>query len=243
MRRRSSLQWMVDIYALVFAGLLFTAGTIGDRYGRKGTLQGGLLLFLVGAAVAAGADSAGVVIGARAVMGVAAALVMPSTLSILANVFPPHERGRAIAIWAGVAAGGAALARRSRASARAPVVGLGVPRQRPPRGARPRAGDAGPAEVTGPAGRPLRRRRGAAVDARHRLARVRHHRGAGPRVGIDPHGARLHRGDRVHRPVRPPRAHGPRRCSTCGCSATVDSRWRRAASPCRSSRCSGRSSS
>jgi EmrB/QacA subfamily drug resistance transporter len=105
----SSLQWMVDVYALVFAGLLFTAGTIGDRYGRKGTLQGGLLLFLVGAAVAAGADSSGVVIGARAVMGVAAALVMPSTLSILANVFPPHERGRAIAIWAGVAAGGAAL--------------------------------------------------------------------------------------------------------------------------------------
>ena len=105
----SSLQWMVDVYALVFAGLLFTAGTIGDRYGRKGTLQGGLLLFLVGTAVAAGADSAGVVIGARALMGVAAALIMPSTLSILANVFPPHERGRAIAIWAGVAAGGAAL--------------------------------------------------------------------------------------------------------------------------------------
>jgi EmrB/QacA subfamily drug resistance transporter len=105
----SSLQWMVDVYALVFAGLLFTAGTLGDRYGRKGTLQGGLVLFLVGATIATGADSASVVIGARALMGVAAALVMPSTLSILANVFPPHERGRAIAIWAGVAAGGAAL--------------------------------------------------------------------------------------------------------------------------------------
>ncbi len=70
----SALQWMVDSYALVFAGLLFTAGTIGDRYGRKGTLQAGLGLFLVGAAVAAAADSAGVVIGARVIMGVAAAL-------------------------------------------------------------------------------------------------------------------------------------------------------------------------
>ncbi len=105
----SDLQWMVDAYALVFAGLLFTAGTIGDRYGRKGTLQAGLMLFLVGAAVAARSHSAGQVIAARGIMGVAAALVMPSTLSILTNVFPSDERGRAISIWAGVAAGGAAL--------------------------------------------------------------------------------------------------------------------------------------
>ncbi len=105
----SALQWMVDAYALVFAGLLFTAGTIGDRYGRKGTLQAGLALFLVGTAVATQAQSSGMIIGARAIMGVAAALVMPSTLSILANVFPAEERGRAISIWAGVAAGGAAI--------------------------------------------------------------------------------------------------------------------------------------
>jgi EmrB/QacA subfamily drug resistance transporter len=105
----SSLQWMVDAYALVFAGLLFTAGTIGDRFGRKGALQGGLLAFLLGAVMATLAQTAGMVIAARVIMGAAAAFVMPSTLSILTNVFPTHERGRAIGIWAGVAAGGASI--------------------------------------------------------------------------------------------------------------------------------------
>ncbi len=105
----SSLQWMVDSYALVFAGLLFTAGTIGDRFGRKGALQAGLGLFLVGAAVASVAETATMVIAARAIMGVAAAFVMPSTLSILTNVFPARERPKAIAIWAGISGGGAAI--------------------------------------------------------------------------------------------------------------------------------------
>ena len=105
----SQLQWMVDAYALVFAGLLFTAGTIGDRYGRKGALQAGLALFLAAAAIAASADGAGTVIAARAVMGLAAAFVMPSTLSILTNVFPASERPKAIAMWAGLAGGGAAI--------------------------------------------------------------------------------------------------------------------------------------
>ncbi len=105
----SALQWMVDAYSLIFAGLLFTAGTIGDRFGRKGALQAGLLLFLAGAVLASFADSSGMVIGARAVMGVAAAFVMPSTLSILTNVFPAHERPKAIAVWAGISGGGAAI--------------------------------------------------------------------------------------------------------------------------------------
>ncbi len=105
----SNLAWMVDAYALVFAGLLFTAGTLGDRYGRKGALQAGLGIFLIGAAAASVADSAAQVIGARAIMGVAAAFVMPSTLSILTNVFPAHERPKAIAIWAGISGGGAAI--------------------------------------------------------------------------------------------------------------------------------------
>ncbi len=105
----TQLQWMVDAYSLVFAGLLFTAGTIGDRYGRKGALQAGLLLFLAGAAYASVAESSAQVIGARAVMGIAAAFVMPSTLSILTNVFPAHERPKAIAIWAGISGGGAAI--------------------------------------------------------------------------------------------------------------------------------------
>lgn len=105
----SSLQWMVDAYALVFAGLLFTAGTLGDRFGRKGALQAGLVVFLAGTVLASTADSAGTVIAARAVMGFAAAFVMPSTLSILTNVFPAHERPKAIAVWAGISGGGAAL--------------------------------------------------------------------------------------------------------------------------------------
>jgi len=105
----SQLQWMVDAYSLVFAGLLFAAGTVGDRYGRKGVLQFGLGLFLLSAAVATAADSTGLVIASRAVMGVAAAFVMPATLSILTNVFPAHERPKAIAVWAGISGAGAAL--------------------------------------------------------------------------------------------------------------------------------------
>ena len=107
--KTSNLQWMVDAYSLVFAGMLFTAGTIGDRYGRKGALQAGLLLFLVGTLTAATAGSSTQVIAARAIMGFAAAFVMPSTLSILTNVFPAHERPKAIAIWAGISGGGAAI--------------------------------------------------------------------------------------------------------------------------------------
>ena len=102
-------QWMVDSYSLVFAGLLLTAGALGDRFGRKGALQFGLVLFGIGALGAAFADGSGQIIAGRAVMGFAGAFVMPSTLSILSNVFPDAERPRAIAIWAGVAGGGAAL--------------------------------------------------------------------------------------------------------------------------------------
>ncbi len=105
----TDLQWMVDAYALVFAGMLFTAGTIGDRFGRKGALQAGLLLFLAGTILASTADTSAVVIASRAVMGLGAAFVMPSTLSILTNVFPAGERPRAIAIWAGISGGGAAI--------------------------------------------------------------------------------------------------------------------------------------
>ena len=105
----SSLQWMVDAYGLVFAGLLFTAGTIGDRFGRKGALQAGLVVFLIGTVLASTADTSAVVITSRAIMGLAAAFVMPSTLSILTNVFPAHERPKAIAVWAGISGAGAAV--------------------------------------------------------------------------------------------------------------------------------------
>jgi len=105
----SQLQWMVDAYTLVFAGLLLTAGSLGDRFGRRTALGVGLAVFGLGSVLSAFAGSAGVLIGTRALMGVGAALIMPSTLSILTNVFPPNERGRAIGIWAGVSGLGIAI--------------------------------------------------------------------------------------------------------------------------------------
>jgi EmrB/QacA subfamily drug resistance transporter len=105
----TEVQWIVDAYGLVFAGLLFTAAALGDRFGRKGALQAGLLIFATGSLLGAFADSPAVLIVGRAVMGIGAAFVMPSTLSILSNVFPRRERAKAIAIWAGIAGSGAAI--------------------------------------------------------------------------------------------------------------------------------------
>ena len=98
----SSLQWIVDGYTLVFAGLLLTTGSLGDRFGRKGALSTGLGLFGLGSLTSAFASSATMLIFTRAFMGIGAALIMPATLSLLTNVFPAHERGRAIGIWSGV---------------------------------------------------------------------------------------------------------------------------------------------
>jgi EmrB/QacA subfamily drug resistance transporter len=105
----STLQWMVDAYLLVFAGLLLVFGTLGDRYGRKLALQAGVAIFGLASLGALVADSAGEVIAVRAAMGVGAALIMPATLSIIANVFPEDERGKAIGVWAALAALGIGL--------------------------------------------------------------------------------------------------------------------------------------
>ncbi|MEX0863521.1 MAG: DHA2 family efflux MFS transporter permease subunit [Acidimicrobiia bacterium] len=99
----SQLQWMVDSYILVFAGLLLTMGALGDRFGRKLALNAGLIIFGLSSVVAAMADTATGLIVARAVMGIGGALIMPSTLSIITNIFEGVERGRAIAAWAAVA--------------------------------------------------------------------------------------------------------------------------------------------
>jgi EmrB/QacA subfamily drug resistance transporter len=105
----SQLQWIVDAYVLVFAGLLLTAGAVGDRFGRRGALSAGLVVFAGGSIFAMHAHSASMLISARAVMGVGGALIMPATLSILTNVFTePKERAKAIAVWASV--GGLAVA-------------------------------------------------------------------------------------------------------------------------------------
>jgi EmrB/QacA subfamily drug resistance transporter len=105
----SDLQWIVDAYLLVFAAALLTMGTLGDRYGRKRALQGGLLLFGASSAAVVFADSVNQLIALRVLMGLGAALIMPATLSIITNVFPREERGRAIGIWAGTAAIGIGL--------------------------------------------------------------------------------------------------------------------------------------
>jgi EmrB/QacA subfamily drug resistance transporter len=99
----SGLQWIADAYTLCFAALLIPAGALGDRYGRKLSLLGGLTVFALGSTLAAFAGGTGTLITARVVMGLGAAFVMPATLSILNSVFPPRERPQAIAAWSAVA--------------------------------------------------------------------------------------------------------------------------------------------
>ncbi len=105
----SQLQWIIDAYALVFASLLLTAGSLGDRYGRRRVLSIGLLIFGIGSVLSAFATSPESLIAWRALMGIGGAVIMPSTLSIVSNVFPAEERGRAIGIWAGFSAIGIAV--------------------------------------------------------------------------------------------------------------------------------------
>ncbi len=105
----TQLLWIVDSYALVFAGFLLIAGAIGDRFGRKGALLGGLTVFGVASVVASLVDDPNLLIGIRAIMGLGAAFVMPATLSIVTSVFAPQDRPKAIATWAGFAGAGGAL--------------------------------------------------------------------------------------------------------------------------------------
>jgi EmrB/QacA subfamily drug resistance transporter len=106
---QTQLQWVVDAYAVVFAGLLLLAGALGDAFGRRHLLLGGLVVFSVAAGSALLIDSPGALIAVRAAMGLGAAAIMPATLSIITNVFPASERDRAVSIWAGVAGGSALL--------------------------------------------------------------------------------------------------------------------------------------
>jgi len=105
----SQLQWIVDVYMLLFAGVLLTAGSLGDRFGRKRALTAGLVVFGLGSLGSALASSPELLIAMRAVMGIGGAFIMPSTLSILTATFPAHERGKAIGIWAGVSGLGIAI--------------------------------------------------------------------------------------------------------------------------------------
>src|ERR1700712_1893008 len=96
------LQWITDSYTLVFGALLIVAGSLGDRFGRRGALTGGLIVFAAGSIMAALSSSSEMLIASRAVMGLGGAFVMPATLSILAAVFPVRERAAAIGAWSAV---------------------------------------------------------------------------------------------------------------------------------------------
>ncbi|WP_282702228.1 MFS transporter [Streptomyces sp. CC219B] len=98
---QSELEWAINSYTLVFAGLLLSAGLLGDRLGRKKALLGGLVVFGIGSALAAFAGSPGELIAFRAVMGLGGAFVMPATLAVLMHVFERDEQPKAIGIWAG----------------------------------------------------------------------------------------------------------------------------------------------
>ena len=105
----STLQWVVDSYVLVLAGLLLLGGSLGDRYGRKRWMIIGLLIFALGSIGAGMADSSAQLVIFRGVQGLGAALVLPATLSIITNVFPRGERAKAIGIWTAVGALGIGL--------------------------------------------------------------------------------------------------------------------------------------
>ena len=106
---QTDLTWIVDAYTVVFAGLLLFAGALGDRYGRKLLLTIGLVIFGTAAGLAMVVTEAGQLIALRAAMGVGAAAIMPTTLSVITTSFPEAERPRAIGVWVGIAGGGAVL--------------------------------------------------------------------------------------------------------------------------------------
>ena len=102
----SDLQWIVDSYALFFAGMLLPLGAIGDHFGRRKALVAGLLIFGIATGIAAASTAAYQIVIMRAIMGTAAALIMPATLSILTEVFSKRELPKAIAVWAAFAGAG-----------------------------------------------------------------------------------------------------------------------------------------
>ncbi|MFG2271171.1 MFS transporter [Streptomyces sp. WAC 01325] len=95
----SDLQWVIDGYTVPYAALMLVLGAIGDKYSRRGALVTGLLIFASGSVMGSLVDETALVITARAVMGVGAAVVMPATLSLLVAIFPREERAKAITGW------------------------------------------------------------------------------------------------------------------------------------------------
>jgi len=104
-----SLEWTVNAYVLAYAVLLLTGAALGDRFGRKRMFIGGIALFTMSSAAAALAPSIGLLIAARALQGIGAAVVTPLTLTLLADAFPPEQRGIALGVWSGISGVAVAL--------------------------------------------------------------------------------------------------------------------------------------
>jgi len=209
----SDLQWIVDAYAMVFAGLLLVGGSLADRFGRKRLFLIGLTVF-AGASIGAGfSSSVNLLIAWRAVMGAGSALTIPSSLSIINDVFrDPAERARAIGAWGGTIGLGIAVGPIAGGLLLARFWWGSVPRQRPDRrpgihsGCRSRAG----LEVNG--ARRAGSARGAAVDRWPGPVAVGDHRGSQQRLDLgsgDGCRRRRHRGPRN---LRAWEAIAPTRC-------------------------------
>src|SRR3954453_17563836 len=99
----ASLQWVVDGYAVALAGLLLAGGTLGDRYGHRRVLLVGFALFGVASIGCASAPGGGVLVAARVLQGIGGALLLPSTMAVIADAYPdPADQARALGIWAAV---------------------------------------------------------------------------------------------------------------------------------------------
>ncbi|MER5886279.1 DHA2 family efflux MFS transporter permease subunit [Streptomyces sp. NPDC001941] len=106
---QNTILWIINVYTLTLAALLLPLGALGDRLGRKPMLVAGLAVFGLASVLAGLAPSAGVMLAARVLSGVGAAMIMPVTLAVITSTFPPEQRGRAIGVWTGVAGGGGIL--------------------------------------------------------------------------------------------------------------------------------------
>ncbi|MGW5214535.1 MFS transporter [Streptomyces sp. NPDC004051] len=106
---QGTIVWIINIYTLTLAALLLPLGALGDRLGRKPMLVTGLIVFLAASVLAGLAPSAGIMLAARVLSGVGAAMIMPITLAVITSTFPEEERGKAIGVWTGVAGGGGIL--------------------------------------------------------------------------------------------------------------------------------------
>ncbi len=200
----SQLQWVVDAFNLLFAGSVLAAGSLSDRFGRKGMLLAGLSVFGVASLAGGLMDSPGQLIAARSVMGVGAAMVFPATLSLISNVFTERqERALAIGLWGAITGAAIALGPivggwllelsdwRSIFFAMAPIAAI--------------AGVLAARYVTdlaGPARAPHRPCRVRAVDRDNRAARLHDHRGPEPRLGQRPDALKLRPHGTVGRGVR-----------------------------------------